>query len=86
MTSEWEPKHKDEIELFFASLYSPEINPDEYWNHNLKQKIHSGIISYTKKQIRSKTKKFMHSLQEHRKKVSHFFQHKKLKYIQNYGY
>jgi hypothetical protein len=39
-------EHKDEIELFFTSPYSPEINPDEYLNHNLKQNIHSGIIPH----------------------------------------
>lgn len=73
MAAEWVSKHKDEIELFFTSPYSPEINPDEYLNHNLKQNIHSGIIPHTKEQIRNKTEKFMYHLQEHKKKVSCFF-------------
>lgn len=85
IVAEWLSEHKDEIELFFTSPYSPEINPDEYLNNNLKQNIHSGIIPHTKEQIRSKTERFMHYLQKHSERVSCFFQHKKLKYIQDYG-
>lgn len=51
IVKEWISKHKDELELFFTSEYSPEINPDEYLNHNLKQNIHSGIIPHTKEKI-----------------------------------
>ena len=79
-------EHKDEIELFFTSPYSPEINPNEYLNHSLKQNIHSGIIPHTKEQIWRKTKKFMIGLQKCHEKVSCFFRHKRLKYIQKYGY
>ncbi len=34
IAAEWLSSHREEIELFFTSLYSPEINPDEYLNHN----------------------------------------------------
>ena len=43
IVAEWLSKHKEEIELFFTSPYSPECNSDEYLNHHLKQIIHSGI-------------------------------------------
>lgn len=81
----WLSEHKDEIELFFTSPYSPEINLDEYLNHSLKQNIHSGIIPHTKEQICRKTEKFMLGLQTCREKVSCYFQHKKLEYIKMYG-
>lgn len=86
IVAEWLSEHKDEIELFFTSPYSPEINPDEYLNHTLKQDIHSGILPHTKEQIRKKTEKFMLGLQICQEKVSCFFRHKRLKYIQDYGY
>lgn len=73
IVAEWLSEHKDEIELFFISPYSPEINPDEYLNHNLKQNIHSGIIPHTKEQLYSKTEQFIHYLQKHSEKVSCFF-------------
>ena len=59
IVQEWLENHKDEIELFYTSPYSPEINPDEYLNHNLKQNIHSGIIPHTKEQIHKKMEAFM---------------------------
>lgn len=42
LMEEWQKEHKEEIELFFLCPYSLEINPDEYLNHNLKQKIRGG--------------------------------------------
>lgn len=86
VVQEWLGNHKDEIELFHTSPYSPEINPDEYLNHNLKQNIHSGIIPHTKEQIRRKTEAFMRGLQNERKKVTCLFEHEKLGYIKKYGY
>ncbi len=85
IAKEWVELHKDEIELFFISPYSPEINPDEYLNHNLKQNVHSGISPHTKEQIQKKTESFMHDLQENADKVSKLFKHKKLRYIAQYG-
>lgn len=85
IVKEWLDSHKDGIEVFFMSPYSPEINPDEYLNHNLKQNVHSGIILHTKEQIRKKTEAFMHGLQEHKERVISLFKHKKLNHIEKYG-
>ena len=86
MVKGWLSEHKEEIELFFTSPYSPEIKPDEYLNQSLKQNIHSGIIPHTRDQIRNKTEAFMHGLQKCEEKVSCYFRHQKLKYIEKYGY
>ncbi|MDE7323398.1 MAG: IS630 family transposase [Lachnospiraceae bacterium] len=85
MVNEWMDSHKDEIEIFFMSPHSPEINPDEYLNHNLKQNVHSGIIPHTKEQIQKKTEAYMHGLQEHKERVTSLFKHKKLNYIKIYS-
>lgn len=86
IVKEWLSNHKTELELFFTSPYSPEINPDEYLNHNLKQNVHSGIIPHTKEKIQDKVEKFMHGLQKNVDKVKALFNHKKLEYIKKYGY
>ena len=86
IVQEWLDNHKDELELFFTSPYSPEINPDEYLNHNLKQNVHSGIIPHTKETIQEKVENFMHGLQNNSERVKALFRHKKLAYIQKYGY
>ena len=83
---EWLDKHMDEIEIFYTSPYSPEINPDEYLNHTLKQSVHSGILPHTKDDILKKTHSFMRTLQKNADMVTRLFKHKKLEYIQQYGY
>lgn len=77
----WLEKHKDEIEVFFLPPYAPEINPDEYLNHALKQDVHSGDLPKTKKDIKFKIHSFMRRMQHRKDKVTAFFQHRKLKFI-----
>jgi len=36
---QWVEKHNDKIELFFLPPYSPEINPDEYVNNDVKTNL-----------------------------------------------
>ena len=33
----WLEEHKERIEVFYLPAYSPELNPDEYLNNDLKQ-------------------------------------------------
>lgn len=81
IVQEWLEKHKDEIEVFYTSPYSPEINPDEYLNHNLKQSVHSGRLPHNKADLLKKTHSFMRGLQKNAVKVQKIFEHKKLSYI-----
>jgi hypothetical protein len=37
--NQWVEKHKDEIELFFLPAHSPELNPDEYVNNDVKTSV-----------------------------------------------
>lgn len=71
----WLEKHKEEIEVFFLPSYSPELNPDEYLNNSLKGRVHSGERAQNAKQLESKARKHMRSLQNNRTKVKKFFEH-----------
>lgn len=86
IVQKWLDKHKDEIEVFYTSPYSPEINPDEYLNHNLKQNVHSGILPHTKEDLIHKTHCFMRKLQKCPKMVQRLFDHPNLNYIQQCAY
>ena len=81
----WLDEHKDQIEIFYTSPYSLEINPDEYLNHNLKQSVHSGKLPHNKKDLKAKTHSFMRKLQKHPERVRNLFDHKNLRYIQLCG-
>jgi len=39
IVKKWIKKNEDKIELFFLPSYSPEVNPDEYLNNDLKSGI-----------------------------------------------
>lgn len=83
---EWLDEHKEEIEVFYTSPYSPEINPDEYLNHNLKQSVHSGKLPHNKADLKHKTHCYMRMLQKNPIKVMKLFEHKNLRYIQQCAY
>ena len=50
----WLAERDDEIEVFYLPSYSPELNPDEYLNCDLKAGIHSGKPARNKKQLKKK--------------------------------
>ena len=81
LVAAWLLKHQDQIEVFFLPPYAPELNPDEYLNHALKQYVHSGNLPQTKKDIKHKIHSFMRRLKHKKEFVSNFFKHKKLNYI-----
>lgn len=76
----WLEKHREQIELFYLPSYSPELNPDEYLNGNLKQKVRSGIPARSQKDLIKKTRSFMKTLQRRPHHVCGYFQHPKAAY------
>jgi|GEM_PF-1454377 len=59
IVKEWLAAHKEETEVFYLPYYSPELNPDEYLNGDLKQGVHSGLPVRNQKELEHKTKSFM---------------------------
>lgn len=80
IVKEWLEQHKEQIELFFLPSYSPELNPDEYLNGNLKQKIRSGLPARSQKDLIKKTRSFMKTLQRRPHHVRGYFKHPKATY------
>lgn len=75
IVKEWLEQHKEQIELFYLPSYSPELNPDEYLNGNLKQKIRSGMPARSQKDLIKKTRSFMKILQRRPHHVRGYFKH-----------
>ena len=65
----WLAEHRDEIEVFYLPSYSPELNPDEYLNCDLKAGVHSGKPARTKEQLRKKVTSNMRMLQKKPQRV-----------------
>ncbi|NKC11237.1 MAG: hypothetical protein GKR94_03225 [Gammaproteobacteria bacterium] len=46
--------NEDGIRIFYLPSYSPELNPDEYLNCDLKSGVHSGPTTRSKDQLKKK--------------------------------
>jgi len=80
VVKEWLESHKDEIELFFLPSYSPELNPDEYLNCDLKTGVHSSIPARTSSQLKAKAISHLRKLQKLPARVKKYFRHPKIAY------
>lgn len=77
---EWLEEHKHMIEVFYLPAYSPELNPDEYLNCDLKAGIHSGKPARSKNELKLKASKHMRMLQRKPSRVRKYFQHRSIRY------
>jgi transposase len=80
MLTEWLELNKDHIELVFLPSYSPERNPDEYLNNDLKIGLAARQHPKTPKDLLGNIVSHMRMLQKTPKHVIHFFGHPAVKY------
>ncbi|WP_459925923.1 IS630 family transposase, partial [Desulfatiferula olefinivorans] len=64
MVKDWVNEHEDESELFFLPSYSPELNPDEYLNCDLKVGVHSQAPSRTADELKCNSISHLKKLQK----------------------
>lgn len=76
--SQWVDAHKDEIALFHLPPYSPEYNPDEYLNNDLKQSIGSQAMVQNIRELEANTSAFMNRLSDEPDHVKAYFDHPSL--------
>ena len=80
LVREWLEKHSEKIEVFYLPPYSPELNPDEYLNCDLKAGVHSKKPARNKKQLKAKVLSHMRMLQKQPDRVKKYFKHPKISY------
>ena len=76
----WLEENRERIEVFYLPSYSPELNPDEYLNGNLKGRVHSGSPVRSEADLAKKTRSFMKTLQRRSEHVRNYFKHPKVAY------
>jgi len=74
------PENLDRIEVFFLPSYSPQLNPDEYLNCDLKAGVHSGPPARNQKALKKKVISHMRKLQKLPDRVASYFRHPKIQY------
>ena len=76
----WAAKHADKIELVFLPTYTPELNPDEYLNNALKQKLNRRPKAKTPKELVKSVSYIMRNMQGSKTAIKNLFRNEKVKY------
>ena len=76
----WLLDHQDEIEMFYLPSYSPELNPEERLNADLKQAIGRKVPVRTKAKLREAANEHMTQLAQSPDRIKSFFQDQPVKY------
>lgn len=80
LVKEWVVNNKESIELFYLPSYSPEKNPDEYLNCDLKYGMSEKQSPKNEKQLKSNVENHMKMLSRNSERVKKYFHHKEIKY------
>ena len=77
---EWLEDKEDKLEIFFLPSYSPELNPDEYLNNDIKQGVHSKTLFRDENSLKRGVMSHMRMLQKTPARVKNFFKHPNIAY------
>jgi len=77
---DWVGRHRDRIELFLLPRRSPELNPDEYLNNDLKGNVHAAGLPNNKTELGARVQAFLDKLLQLPEHVMSYFQHPCVQY------
>jgi transposase len=80
IVKKWVAEHIEEIELFYLPSYSPERNPDEYLNCDLKYGLSDKPAPKTQEKLKENLENHMNMIQKDSLRVAKYFNHKSIKY------
>jgi len=76
----WVEENQDKISLYYLPSYSPERNPDEYLNCDLKLGLSQKVAPRNEQGLAKNVKSHMRILQKNPEGVAKYFQHRAIKY------
>jgi len=76
----WVAERKDQIELFYLPSYSPQLNPEERLNADLKQEMGKRVPVRTKAKLREAANEHMLMLEKTPERVIGYFQDRRVLY------
>jgi transposase len=77
---DWLTAHRSKIEVFYLPAYSPELNPEEGLNADLKQVVTRQAPARSKQQLKRATVRHMRRLSKSPARVRSYFSHKSVRY------
>jgi transposase len=76
----WLSANNDKIELFYLPTYSPELNPTEYLNQDLKRNCHRKGMPRNQKELTDNARSFLRKTQMTTGRVASYFKNKFVSY------
>lgn len=76
----WVARHKKQIRLFFLPGYSPELNPDEFLNQDVKTNAVGRKRPRDKEELVKNVRHYLWSTQRQPDKVQRYFHHPNVRY------
>ncbi|SCC93738.1 TnpA (fragment) [Thiomonas sp. X19] len=76
----WVALHHAQIELFYLPSYSPQLNPEERLNADLKQEMGKRVPVRTKAKLREAANDHMAMLEQNPQRVMRYFQDRHIRY------
>lgn len=80
VVSRWLEANADSIEMFFLPGYSPDLNPDEYLNQDVKTNAIGKRSPRTRDQMTSSARRHLESRRRNPEIVMKYFHHNKVRY------
>lgn len=80
IVKQWVEENKSKIGIFHLPSYSPEKNPDEYLNCDLKYGLSEKPAPRNEEQLKNNVQNHMKMLQENQQRVIKYFNHKDIEY------
>ena len=77
---QWLYEHQASIEMYFLPPYSPELNPVEYLNCDVKQGVHSKPPTRNLSQLKKRVSSHLHKVQKLPARIMKYFQHPAIAY------
>ena len=76
----WLKKNREMIEVFYLPSYSPELNPEERLNADLKHVISAKVPARTRTKLKAAANDHMSMLENNPERVKSYFQNPRVKY------
>lgn len=80
LVREWLGEHTEQIEVFYLPPYSPELNPTEYFNGDLKGAIQRGVPPKDVKELQRTMLSHSRRIQKSPARVRAYFKNRNIRY------
>lgn len=80
MVQQWFEAHATQIEVFYLPSYSPQLNPVEYLNNDVKQQVHSQSPTRNLDQLKHRVSSSLRRIQKLPARVINYFLHPDIAY------